>query len=177
VNTTRDRIEPFALAIGLLAALTVAFYMHRNGGAVIMCTAITAGLIVGRVIGFSNRALVPAALGLIAVLVLVWGEILPVSSHVNSAIAHGTGGMLVGWAMSEYVRDRYIWALWPLAVLVAVFSVGVVWELIELFGDKAFNTDLTPNIHDSINDVAFGMLGGLVGMLISVIAPPSPRRV
>ncbi len=83
-------------------------------------------------IGFSNRALVPVALGLVVVLAVLWGEALPVSSHVNSAIAHASGGLLVGWAVSEYLRDRYVWALWPLGVLVAVFSVGVVWELLEL---------------------------------------------
>jgi hypothetical protein len=176
VNTTRDRIEPFALALGLLAGLTVVFYMHREGGAVVMCSIAGAGLIAGRVIGFSNRSLVPLALGLVVVLVVIWGELLPVSSHVNSALAHASGGLLVGWAVSEYLRDRFVWALWPLGVLLAVLSVGVVWELLELTADTLFTTDLNPSLHDSINDVTFGVLGGILGMLVSVVIPPSSHR-
>jgi hypothetical protein len=175
VNEGRLRIDSFALALGALAALTVAFFVHRNGGAVIMCSMVAAGLVAGRLIGFSNRALVPVALGLVVVLVVLWGELLPVSSHVNSAIAHGSGGLLLGWAISEYLRDRYIWALWPLGVLLAVFSVGVVWELLEYAGDQVFTTDLIPSVHDSITDITFGLLGGVVGMVVSVLMP-APHR-
>jgi hypothetical protein len=176
VNQTRDRLEPFVLALGLLAALGTAFYLHRNGGAVIMCAIAGAGLIGGRIIGFSNRSLVPLAVGLVVVLIVIWGELLPVSSHVNSAIAHASGGLLVGWAVSEYLRDRYVWALWPLGVLLSVFAVGVIWELLEYTGDQVFTTDLIPSLRDSINDVTFGVLGGLVGMLISVAVPPASHR-
>jgi hypothetical protein len=175
VNPARDRIEPFAVALGLLAALDTAFFLHHNGGAVVMCTMVGVGLIAGRLIGFSNRALVPVALGLVVVLVVLWGELLPVSSHVSSAIAHGSGGLLLGWAVSEYLRDRYIWALWPLGVLAAVLAVGVVWELVELAADRAFTTDLNPSLRDSINDVTFGVLGGVVGMLVSVVIPSQHR--
>jgi hypothetical protein len=173
MDHTRDRFEPFALALGLLVALTVAFYMHREGGAVIMCTMVGAGLVAGRLIGFSNRALVPVALGLVVVLVVIWGELLPVSSHANSAIAHLSGGLLVGWAVSEYLRDRYVWSLWPLGVLLAVLSVGVVWELLEFAGDRVFATDLNPSLHDSVLDITFGTLGGILGMLVSVVLPPA----
>jgi hypothetical protein len=172
VNETRERFEPFALALGLLLGLVAVFYVHRNGGAVIMSATCAGGLVAGRMVGFSNRSLVPLALGLVAVLVIVWGEVLPVSAHVNSAVAHASGGLLLGWAISEYLRDRYVWALWPVAVLLSVFAVGVVWELVEYAGDQAFGTDLTPNLRDSITDVTFGTLGGLLGMLISVLIPP-----
>jgi hypothetical protein len=103
----------------------------------------------------------------------LWGELLPVSSHVSSALANASGGLLVGWAVSEYLRDRYVWALWPVAVLLSVFAVGVVWELFELVGDKVFTTSLIPSLHDSINDVTFGTLGGCLGMLVSVLLPPA----
>jgi hypothetical protein len=153
------------------------FFLHHNGGAVIMCAIIGGGLVMGRALGFSNRSLVPLGLGLVVVLAVVWSEALPVSSHVNSAIAHASGGLLVGWAVSEYLRDRYVWALWPLAVLLTVFSVGVVWELLEFTGDKVFTTDLIPSLHDSINDVTFGTLGATVGMLLSVLTPRRGRTV
>ncbi len=131
------------------------------------------GLVVARALGFSNRSLVPLALGLVAVLVLVWGHVLPVDSHTNSAIAHASGGLLVGWALSEYLRDRYVWALWPVAVLLGVFTLGVAWELVELLGDRVFTTALIPNMRDSVADVTFGTLGGVVGMLVSVLIPPA----
>jgi hypothetical protein len=173
MHQTRDRIEPFALALGLLAALAVAFYTHREAGGLIMCTMVGVGLVAGRLIGFSNRALVPVALGLVVVLVVIWGELLPVSSHVTSAIAHGSGGLLVGYAISDYLRDRYIWAFWPIGVLLAVLTVGVAWELLELAADSAFTTDLNPSLHDSVLDIAFGLIGGVVGMLVSVLFPPA----
>jgi hypothetical protein len=62
------------------------------------------------------------------------------------------------------------------AVLLAVFSVGVVWELLEYTGDQVFTTDLIPSLHDSINDVTFGVLGGIAGMVISVLFTPASRR-
>ena len=176
MDQSRERIEPFALALGVLFALTVAFFAARNGGAVIMCATALGGLVAARVIGFSNRSLVPLALGLVVLLVVVWGNVLSLDSQVNSAIAHASGGVLVGWAISEYLRDRYIWALWPLAVLVSVFALGVLWELSEYAGDRAFTTGLIPSVRDSVADVAFGTLGGLVGMLASVLFPPKSHR-
>lgn len=176
MDESRDRIEPFALALGVLFALTVAFFAARNGGAVIMCTLCAGGLVAGRIAGFSNRSLVPLALGLVLVLVLVWGQLLPGDSHTGSAIAHASGGVLIGWAISEYLRDRYIWALWPVAVLLSVFLLGVVWELSEYAGDRAFTTGLVPSVRDSVADVTFGTLGGVVGMLASVLFPPKSHR-
>lgn len=176
MNSRGERIEPFALALGLLAALTVAFYANRNGGAVIMGATCAGGLVVARALGFSNRSLVPLALGLVAVLVLLWGQFLPGDSHTTSAIAHAAGGLLVGWALSEYLRDRYIWALWPVAVLLGVFMLGVAWELVELAGDRLFTTALIPKLSDSIADVAFGTLGGVAGMLVSILIPPPSHR-
>ena len=72
------------------------------------------------------------------------------SSHVNSAVAHASGGLLVGWAVSDYLRDRYIWALWPVAVFLAVLSVGVVWELLEYTGDKLFTIKKCPPVIDAM---------------------------
>ena len=173
MNDSRLRLDPFAFALAALALLTFGFFATRNGGAVIMCATCLGGLVAGRLVGFSNRSLVPLTLGLVVVLAVVWGELLPVSSHVNSAIAHASGGLLAGWAISEYLRDRYVWALWPLGVLLSVFTLGVLWEISEYAGDQLFGTDLTPNLRDSINDVTFGTLGGVLGMLVSALFPPA----
>ncbi len=176
MNEARTRIYPFVLSLGLLALLTYAFVERRNGAAVIMCATCFGGLVAARAVGFSNRALVPLALGLVLVLVVVWGDVLTLDSDANSAIAHASGGLLAGWAISEYLRDRYVWVLWPVAVLIAVFALGIVWEISEVVGDRAFDTALVPNRRDSIADVMFGTLGGLVGLLVSVLFPPASHR-
>ena len=176
MNSSRERPELFVFAFGVLLLVAATFYAARNGGAVIMSAMCAAGLVAGRAAGFSNRSLVPLALGLAFVLVIVWGEVLPLDSQATSAVAHGTGGLLVGWAISEYLRDRYIWALWPLGVLASVFVLGVVWEVFEYLGDRAFGTALVPKMEDSIKDVAFGTLGGVVGMLLSLVFPPRSHR-
>lgn len=173
MNESRIRLDPFAVSLAALAVLTYAFVERRNGAAVIMCATCIGGLVAGRVVGFSNRSLVPLALGLIVVLAVVWAEVLPVSADANSAIAHASGGLLAGWAISEYLRDRYVWALWPLAVLLAVFGLTLLWEVSEYVGDKAFHTALIPSRSDSINDVIFGTLGGMAGMLVSALFPPA----
>ena len=74
MNTDRLRLDPFALALGALALLTLAFVSARNGAALVMCVLCFAGLLSARLIGFSNRALVPLALGLIALLWIVWSN-------------------------------------------------------------------------------------------------------
>lgn len=176
MNEGRVSVYPFVFSLAVLAAVTCAFVSARNGAAVIMCATCFGGLLAARLVGFSNRSLVPLALGLVVVLTFVWGHVLPVDSHTNSAIAHASGGLLAGWAISEYLRDRYIWALWPVAVVVSVFTLGVLWEVSEYLGDRAFTTGLIPSLHDSIADVGFGTLGGVVGMLVSVVVPPPPHR-
>ena len=176
VAEDRTRIYPFVLSLAALAALTYAFVQDRNGAAVIMCATCIGGLVAARAMGFSNRALVPLALGLALVLTVVWGEVLPVTPDENSAIAHAAGGLLAGWAISEYLRDRFVWVLWPLAALVAVFLLSVLWEVSEYIGDRAFETALIPNREDSITDVAFGTLGGAMGMLFSLLIPSSSHR-
>ena len=130
----RLRIDLFAFALGALALLGVAFFETRNGAALVMCALCFAGLLAGRFAGFSNRALVPVAIGLLAILWMIWVDE-TFSGPQMSMIAHGLGGALIGWALSEYLRVRISWPQWGLVALVAVFGLTVLWELGEYMGD------------------------------------------
>ena len=172
----RLRLDLFAFALGALALLTYGFFAARNGGAVIMCGLCLAGLIVARLAGFSNRALVPLTFGLVVLLWILWVDPPPLSNHQISALAHGSGGLLVGWALSEYLRGRLEWPLWAIGAVAVVFGLTVLWELGELLGDRAFDTALIPNKRDSALDIAFGTLGGAVGVLVASLLPDRPQR-
>jgi len=172
----RLRLDLFAFALGALALLTYGFFAARNGGAVIMCGLCLAGLIVARLAGFSNRALVPLTFGLVVLLWILWVDPPPLSNHQISALAHGSGGLLGGWALSEYLRGRLEWPLWAIGAVAVVFGLTVLWELGELLGDRAFDTALIPNKRDSAFDIAFGTLGGAVGVLVASLLPYRPQR-
>jgi hypothetical protein len=169
----RLRIDLFAFALGALALLTLAFVGARNGAALVMCALCLAGLIAARLAGFSNRALVPVALGLVVLLWMVWIDP-PASSHRTSALAHGAGGALIGWALSEYLRTRVVWPLWALAALIAVFGLTVLWELGEYLGDRALGTALIPSPRDSAVDILFGTVGGTAAVALAGLL--APRR-
>jgi hypothetical protein len=171
------RIDLFAFALGALALLTLGFFAARNGAAVIMCGLCLAGLIAARLAGFSNRALVPATLGLVAILWMAWFHP-PGGSHETSALAHGFGGLLVGWALAEYLRHRIAWPLWALSAVAAVLCVTVMWEIGEYIGDRAFDTALIPSARDSALDIFFGTLGGVGGasLALLLLSPKRARR-
>lgn len=170
----RLQIDLFAFALGALSLLTLGFFAARNGAAVIMCSLCFGGLLVARLAGFSNRALVPLAAGLVILLWVLWVDAPPLTSHQLSAIAHGTGGILVGWAVSEFLRGRARWPVWAIGAVGVVFGLSVLWEIGEWVGDRAFDTALIPSASDSAFDIFFGTLGGAVGTLIAAIVP-SPR--
>lgn len=174
--TERLRIDLFAFALGALALLSLAFLGARNGAALLMCGLCFAGLLVARLLGFSNRALVPLALGLVVILWMVWVDP-PASGRKTSALAHGAGGLLVGWALAEYLRVRVAWPLWGLVAMVAVFGLTVVWELGEYVGDRVLTTALVPDKLDSALDILFGTLGGAVAVGAAwLFMPRSPER-
>jgi len=161
MDARRLRIDLFAFALGALALLTLAFFSARNGAAVIMCGLCFAGLIAARLAGFTNRALVPLAAGVVVLLWWVW--IHPSEDpQMANAVAHGAGGALAGWAFAEYLRGRLASPLWVFAALLGVFSLGVAWEIGEYLGDRALDTALIPNRRDSALDIFFGTLGGTV---------------
>jgi hypothetical protein len=174
MSAHRPRIDLFALALGALALLTLAFLGARNGAALVMCGLCLAGLLGARLAGFSNRALVPVALGLVVILWMVWIDP-PASSHRTSALAHGAGGALLGWALSEYLRARVAWPFWALGALAGVFGLTVLWELGEYLGDRALGTALIPSVRDSVVDIVFGTVGGSAAVLLAgVLAPARP---
>ena len=170
----RLRLDLFAFSLGALSLLTLGFFAARNGAAVIMCSLCFAGLLGARLIGFSNRALVPLTGGLVVLLWVLWVESPPLTSHQLSALAHGTGGILVGWAVSEFLRSRAQWPLWAIGAVAVVFGLTILWELGEWAGDSVLHTALIPNIRDSALDITFGTFGGIVGTLIAALVP-SPR--
>ena len=174
MNSRRLRIDLFAFALGALALLSLAFLAARNGPALIMCALVFTGLVAARMVGFSNRALVPLAVGLVVILWIVWVDP-PASARKTSAIAHGAGGALIGWAVSEYLRDRAAWPLWGAAALATVFGLTVLWEIGESLGDRALDTALNPRPRASVEDIFFGSLGGAGAVFIAWLLVPSRR--
>src|SRR5215208_3448280 len=147
----RPDLFVFMLALGAVGVMTMSFFSSRNGAALVMCGICIAGLVAARLIGFSNRALVPVAAGFVVLLYLVW--INPpfdsASDHRTSALAHAVGGLLVGWAIAEYLRARIEWPLWAIGAVAVVFGLTLVWELGEYLGDRVLDTALIPSKRDS----------------------------
>jgi hypothetical protein len=171
MDARRLRLDPFAFALGALALLTAGFFAARNGAAVVMCALAFAGLLAARLVGFSNRALVPLTAGLVLIIWWVWIDP-PMNTHQTSALAHGAGGVLVGWALAEYLRGRLATPAWALAALAGVLGLTVLWELGEYLGDRALDTALIPSRRDSGLDILFGTLGGAAAIgLAAVLAP------
>lgn len=175
MDVGRLRIDPFAFALGALALLTFAFVAGRNGAALIMCGLCFSGLVAARLVGFSDRALVPVALGVVALLWVVWIQ-QPGDSHQTSALAHGLGGVLAGWALAEFLRGRVAEPEWMIAAFAAVVTLTVLWELGEYAGDRVLDTGLIPNKRDSAVDIAFGSCGGALGVAIAWLLLPRPPR-
>ncbi len=174
MEASRFRIDSFAFALGGLALLTLAFVVERNGAAVIMCGLCFAGLLTARGIGFSGRALVPLALGLVVILLMVWMP--PFTAWQTSTLAHLGGGALMGWVLAEFLRAAFGWPLWALVALAGVCTLTVVWELGEYLGDRTFETSLVPNRRDSAVDIFFGSLGGAIGIGVAWLLLPRRQR-
>jgi hypothetical protein len=170
MDASRLRIDLFAFALGALTLLSAFFYGTRNGAALIMCALCFAALLVARLAGFSNLALVPLALGIVALLWIVWID--PPAGPVRTgAIAHGVGGLLVGWALAEWLRGRLTWPAWALTALAGVFALTVLWEFGEYFGDRLLATSLVPSARDSAIDIFFGALGGATAVALAGFLP------
>jgi hypothetical protein len=171
MDTPRPRLDlvAFGFALALVAWPAIAFVSERNGAAAIMCAMCLAGLVAGRIVGVPGTVLLPVALGLVAVLWMVWIDP-PASSRETGALAHAIGGGLAGWAVVETLRhrlrDRLIVAILALSVVIAL---TLVWELGEYAGDELLDTALIPSKRDSAEDIVFGTLGGLVGIAFAGI--------
>ncbi len=172
---SRLRIDLFAFALGALTLLSLLFLAARNGAALVMCALCFAGLLAARAVGFSNRALVPVAVGLVVILWMVWIDP-PTGSRRVSALAHTAGGALVGWALSEYLRTRLRWPDWGKVAIAAVLALTLLWETGELIGDAALGTALQPNASDSTLDVFFGLMGGSFSVGLALLLAPRGER-
>ena len=175
MDVRRLRIDLFAFALGALTLLSLAFFGARNGAALILCALIFCGLLAARAAGFSNRALVPVALGLVGILWMVWIDP-PASGHKTSALAHAGGGALLGWALSEYLRTRLAWPVWGVVALASVFGLAVMWEICELIGDRILDTALIPSARDSAEDIIFGTCGAAVAVAAARLLSSGERR-
>ena len=140
MDERRLRLDPFAFALGALALLTLGFISASNGGALVMCGLCFAGLLAARFVGFSNLALVPLAGGLVILLWMLWVDP-PLDSHSTGAIAHAVGGLLVGWAVAEFLRGRADWPMWAIGAVGGVLALTIAWELGEWVADRALTTD------------------------------------
>jgi len=168
-------LSPVALALGALCLLGLGFYAARNAPAVIMCAFCFGGVVVARIGGFSNRAVVPLALGLVALLVFVWNAP-PEDALRTSALAHLAGGCLAGWATAEFLRARTAGLTLIVGALAAVVAITIAWELGEILADRSFDTALTPSKRDSAFDIFFGSIGGALGIGASMLLAPTARR-
>lgn len=166
MDTPRPRLDllAFALALALVAWPTISFLSESNGAAAGMCGMCLAGLVAGRLVGVPGRALLPVAFGLMMILWMLWLDF-PVGPRKTSALAHATGGALVGWALVEGLRHRIRdWRSVSLLAFSVVIVLTLVWELGEYAGDRLFDTALSPSKRDSAEDILFGTAGGLVGI-------------
>jgi hypothetical protein len=164
----------FAAALAALIVTTLWFVADRNGAAVVMCGLCLTGIVGGRIAGISGVTLLGVALGLAFILWLVWTNP-PGGPLRTSALAHGAGGALAGWAFAVTLRRRLPWPAWGIVALAAVGSLTVVWELGEWLGDRALDTALIPSKRDSAFDVFFGFLGGAGAIALIGLLMPHPR--
>ena len=49
----------------------------------------------------------------------------PLDSHSTSALAHAVGGLLVGWAVAEFLRGRVDWPMWAIGAVGAVLALTI----------------------------------------------------
>ncbi len=171
----RPRFDLFACALGALCLLALGFFVARNGPAVIMCALCLGGLVAARLAGFSNRALVPLALGLVALLWFVWSASAE-DARRTSTVAHFVGGGLAGWAIAEFLRSHMRGAALALAAATAVIAIAVTWEIGEIVADRVFDTALIPSKRDSAFDIFFGTAGGAVGVAVAMLVAAPARR-
>jgi hypothetical protein len=170
VETSRPQLDllAFAIALALLAWAAASFVSAHNAAASVMCAMCLAGLVGGRVVGVPGRVLAIVALGLVFALWIIWVD-RPGDPVTRSALAHGTGGIVAGWAIVEAARRPSNWAAIAAVTLAGVVVIGMLWELGELIGDQVFDTSLIPKVGDSAADITFGTLGGAVGIALGAV--------
>jgi hypothetical protein len=174
---SRDNLDwfAFAAAIVVLSAPTLWFVAERNGAAAVMCGLLLAGLFAGRLAGVPGTVLLPVSLGLALILWMVWFDPVGGGPQRTSALAHGAGGLLAGWALAITLRRRLPAPEWALAALLVVGALTIAWELGEYLGDSVLDTSLVPSKGDSAFDIFFGGVGGAAGIALAALLPVSGR--
>lgn len=76
---------------------------------------------------------------------------------------HFLGGFWVGLAVLWLVRAKEVNAKCILSVIVGVLVVGILWEVFEVFVDRATAND-SFNILDTTSDIFFDLAGGLLSI-------------
>jgi hypothetical protein len=171
METARPRLDlvAFSLSLALVAWLALNFVSERNGAGAIMCAICLAGLVGGWIVRVPGTVLLAVAVGLTAVLWMVWVDP-PAGGRKTSALAHTTGGVIVGWACVETVRRRLHNPLsMAILALSLVLVLTVLWEVGEYVGDRLLDTALVPSKRDSAEDVFFGTLGGSIGVAFASV--------
>jgi hypothetical protein len=90
--------------------------------------------------------------------------------HLTHTLSSALIGILA--AMSLFMIDNNsdsihlpIWA-YPLFILIFSVFTGALWEMGEFVGDALFGTRMQYSLTDTLNDLYFNMLGGIVGSLL-----------
>jgi hypothetical protein len=133
-------------------------------GAALMFGLGLGGISVFAGVGLPTRTLVPLGLGLLIVLWIAWIDP-PGDQRTTSVFAHGSAGVLLGWALAETARPHASWPRWGLFAVAGVFATGVAWELGELVVDAVFGTALRISASDSAVDLSANLVGAVVAVL------------
>lgn len=129
------------------------------------------GLLVGRLVGVSERQLAVIALGLIA---FAWPIALFTSPfpRATSTLAHIAIAALLAWVLADPVRHRWRRASAPpwtrrwFTVPLVVLGIGAVWEMGEWVGDAVLGTDLALRPLDSVADLVADFAGAVLGLAV-----------
>ena len=136
-----------------------------------MCGICLAGLIAGRLAGISGGVILVAALGLVAILWVVWVD--PLSTpRRTSAFAHSAGGVLAGWGIATTLLRRGVptWALdRPRGGDRPHHRLGArrVRSATACSTRPSSRTGSTPAW-----DIFFGCAGGVAGMVVARLLTP-----
>ncbi|MEK6327459.1 MAG: hypothetical protein AABM66_08040 [Actinomycetota bacterium] len=160
------------LAVLVLSAAAALALESRAG---VGMFGVSFGAIAGAaLLAWPRRSLTVVGLGVGCV---VWLVLLGVIGQpgFRSAIAHGIGGALLGWALADgilrtpgvRVEARRV----LIAAVLATLVVGVVWELWEGATDALMGTNMNGGIDDTTLDLIADGVGAAAGGALAVKRP------
>jgi hypothetical protein len=131
-------------------------------------------------LGWPRRSLTVVGVG---VACIVWLILLGLVGEVGvgSAIAHGLGGALVGWALTDAILRtpgaRANAGRVLAAAVLATLTVGAVWEVWEWTTDALIGTDLNGGIADTTLDLIADGIGAAAGGVVALYSFRAPSTV